>query len=353
MAETETKTDEVVEETTEATEESTEKATEESSKETETDVAELQAHTDFDKLIDDDEAEEAAEQVVEEKTETKTEEKTETEEKAAVEETPAEEETKVKADDTDSGKTEKAAETEDVSPDDSLLERAVKVGLPLGIAKSADPVQLEAEVTARETKAGEVEEEEVKPFDCGLDPADYTQSEIDLHNKIGQQAQDTKVAMDKMAADHKKDMDGVSAKSTAVSAEQARVQVDSMMDGFFNGMKGFEKTFGKGKIVDMEKGSPGFEKRMDIEDEMLALSRGYKASGKEVTDAELFKRAVGIVCPEEISKVALSTKKTKIEKQREQVIGAGGTDSDKAATKAEKVDKIQKDFDALIDVEDE
>lgn len=235
MAEEE-KTDEVAEETTEET---TEQSTEES-KETETDAAELKAHEDFDKKIDDDEAEEVAEQA-EETTEEKP--KEEKEEETAVEETPVEEKTKTETEEEDSGTVEKTAQTQDV--DDSLVEGAVRVGLSLSLAKKASSAELETYIANNKVEEKAEEVKELEPFDCGLDPNEYSKEVIDLHNKLGQQSQDTKVAMEKMAADHKKDIDGVSAKSTAASAEQARRQVDNMMDGFFNGMDGLEKVLAR------------------------------------------------------------------------------------------------------------
>ncbi len=342
----EEKTEEVAEEVTEETTETTEESTDES-KETEADVAELKAHEDFDKLIDDDEAEEAAEQTE------ATEEKTETEETKETKEKPAEkadEETKTETEEKDTGTVEETAKTEDV-PDDSLLERAVVAGISLGDARDTKAATLERIVVAMEKKSEKTEKVvEEKPFDCELSLDDYTQTEIDLHNKIGQQAQDTKLAMEKMAAEHKEALEGVTDKTTAITAKQARANMDRQMDSYFDGMKGFDKVFGKGGINTMDAGTPEFEKRMDVEDMMLVLLRGHKASGGDMpTDDVLFKQAVGIVCPEEISKVALSTKTKKIAAQREQVIGSGGKESESATTRAEKVDKIQKDFDAKID----
>lgn len=214
------------------------------------------------------------------------------EEKAPVEEKSAEEKTEIKAD-------EKPAEikTEEKQVDDSLLERAVRAGIPLNRArafKSADDLEttVSAIETAKPTQTGDekpaekpVEEFKVENFD-DLKDEGFDPRLVERLNKMGQTM--------KSLADENKALREESKAFGEKLGKQGSEKIEQEFNARFGKLgEDFSKDFGKGEWSKLDQNGVETKQRAAVVAEMAAMVTGYKSMNRDVPDQDtLFKRAV-------------------------------------------------------------
>lgn len=196
------------------------------------------------------------------------------------------------ADDTVSGKAEEKTEAPQV--DDSLLERAVKAGIPLAKAKGFTSENLEAAVDALEAarpstkpadddQAGEKKEVEKVSFD-DLKEEGFDERLVDRLNKIAQR-------QEQLEAENSTLKQELSQRGSAdTQANEARALAD--FDGRIGSLgEDFKEVFGDGGFNSVN--GSALEQRQAVLAEMGAMAEGYKATGRQLPDIQkLFERAV-------------------------------------------------------------
>jgi hypothetical protein len=181
--------------------------------------------------------------------------------------------------------------TEIPQVDDSLLERAVKVGIPLSKAKGFTSENLEAAVQAAEAvktaPAVAAAEEDEKPenFD-DLKEDGFDERLIGRLNKMAGRLQDLAAENKSLKESH--------AQLAATSSGQSTERAEKFFDGQISSLgEDFEPIFGKGGFGSLERGSEVFKQRAAVLEEVGALAAGYKAVNKPVPNIDtLFSRAV-------------------------------------------------------------
>lgn len=216
-------------------------------------------------------------------------------------EAPADDEKPAEADDKPADE-EPGKTTEEPQVDDSLLEKAVKAGIPLASAKTFSKVQLEASIAAVEAAkpaektvediATEKEAEQAKPekitFDDLLEDG-FDQRVVDRLNKM---AETTQKLADENATLKKQVQESVKAAEQAsrATAEAGRQKTMADLETRFDAL-GEDFGFGKGKFADID--AKAHENRLAVMEEMATLVKGYQAAGKPVPTVEkLFNTAV-------------------------------------------------------------
>jgi hypothetical protein len=204
----------------------------------------------------------------------------------------AEVKTEIKAED-------KPAEnkTEEKQVDDSLLERAVRAGIPLNRArafKSAD--DLETTVSAIET-AKPAEKSDVKPAEK---PAE--EFKVENFDDLKDEGFDPRLIerLNKMAATQKSLADENKAlrEESKAFGEKLGRQGSDRVEQEFNARfdklgDDFSKDFGKGEWSKLDQNGVETKQRAAVVAEMAAMVTGYQSMKRAIPDQEtLFKRAV-------------------------------------------------------------
>ena len=230
----------------------------------------------------------------------------------------------------------------------ALIERAAAVGLTQEQVESfSSKEDLENTVGILESrhKAKTTEEpaqaEEEKPFDSGLDPEKYDEGLIAAVNKIGNEL----VALKKENAALKGTVDTFSERDR----RQAINQHTSWFDNQLAGLEGYEDTFGKGTIKDLEKGSVEFKNRAALDEEMFTIAAGYKAVNRPVpAKADLFQMALNVKFPDKVKGAVIAGAGKKLDRRASQALGRGSSKGS-PATELEKAKQANSEFDKKLD----
>ena len=90
----------------------------------------------------------------------------------------------------------------------------------------------------------------------------------------------------------------------AVIQSQGNEAYGAKVDRMFEG-SGMDKFFGKGQTSDLSENSQEYANRTKVQEELLSLTRGYEATGRQTPDfPELFQKAVRAAIGEEMSSEA-------------------------------------------------
>jgi colicin import membrane protein len=270
-------------------------------------------------------------------------------------------EAKAKAETEEKAKAEAEAGKKDSGDevDESLLERAEKVGLSRDKAgefsskedlertvvlleesqseKQQTPEEKEAEEKVKAEAEAKAEEDK-KPYDCGLDPEEYDEGLIKVLNDLGTMLKQRVVSLEEGQLKH------------ASTLKSSRVtQHTDWLDSKVNRLADEEltKIYGKGDIDDFEDDSPEFKARAALDTTISKIAAGLRSANKRVPSRnKLFDMAIEKLHKGK-SKVDTKTK-TKLEARAKTALG-GGSGKVSAESVEQKALQTQKEFDAKID----
>lgn len=176
--------------------------------------------------------------------------------------------------------------------DDSLLERAVKAGIPLAKAKGFTSENLEAAVEALEsakpeTKADAEEKKEAEKvtFDDLLDEG-FDPRLVERLNKVAGRIEQ----LEQEKSQLKQNLEQLSQRSSSQAEQDAIADFDGRISALG---EDFKEVFGEGSLTKLDRGSTPHKLRTEVLEEMGSMAAGYQAVNKPVPDIDtLFKRAV-------------------------------------------------------------
>lgn len=277
-----------------------------------------------------------------------------------VEEEETVEDNKADGDDTKSEKTEeKPAEEDDSSKqtepeqvDDSLIERAVKVGIPMNMAKYSEPEVLEEYIASLEEKAAEKPaepdtSEETEPYKTDLDPEKYDEGVIAEFEKVGKVVSELKGELKALKAENETLKGNV--ESTVKSAQaEAQTRAINAFDEDVAGLgDDFKELVGEGGIDSLKAtNKTAFDTRLKILDNLVKL----KDAMPEEDHPKLFNMAVYNVTgrlPGEKAAPAEDPIPEKLKEQAGKTVGKPGGGKTQNNKKGE-VNQLSQELDSLL-----
>lgn len=260
----------------------------------------------------------------------------------------AEAEAKVKADEKSS------VEDPNKEVDDSLLERAVRVGLNLKQAKEYGSL-LESTVSLLEesqskkapedgetdTKAKEEADAKAKddeaPYDCGLDPAEYDEGLIKGLNELGTMLKKRVVALE---TGHTKNTESLHSVRITKHTDWLDSKVNHLPENL-------TEVYGKGEIDDIEMDSDQFKARAALDTKISTIASELRAAKKPVPSRnKLFDMAITELHKSTIK--ADDKTKAKLKARAKEALG-GGSGRVSAETADAEALQANKDFDSQLD----
>lgn len=241
--------------------------------------------------------------------------------------------------------------------DDSLLERAVRVGLNLKQAKEYGSL-LESTVslleesqskkaetsegnTEAETKAKEEADAKAKddeaPYDCGLDPAEYDEGLIKGLNELGTMLKKRVVALE---TGHTKNTESLHSVRITKHTDWLDSKVNHLPENL-------TEVYGKGEIDDIEMDSDQFKARAALDTKISTIASELRAAKKPVPSRnKLFDMAITELHKSTIK--ADDKTKAKLKARAKEALG-GGSGRVSAETADAEALQANKDFDSQLD----
>ena len=277
-----------------------------------------------------------------------------------VEEEETVEDNKADGDDTKSEKTEeKPAEEDDSSKqtepeqvDDSLIERAVKVGIPMNMAKYSEPEVLEEYIASLEEKAAEKPaepdtSEETEPYKTDLDPEKYDEGVIAEFEKVGKVVSELKGELKALKAENETLKGNV--ESTVKSAQaEAQTRAINAFDEDVAGLgDDFKELVGEGGIDSLKAtNKTAFDTRLKILNTLVSLKETMPGE----KHSKLFNMAVYNVTgrlPGEKAAPAEDPIPEKLKEQAGKTVGKPGGGKTQNNKKGE-VNQLSQELDSLL-----
>ena len=271
----------------------------------------------------------------------------------------AEAEAKAKADEKSSE--EKASDDE---VDESLLERAEEAGMTREKAgefgskedleracelleerqdeEAMTPEEVEAEKQAKADVEAKIEDDK-KPYDCGLDPAEYDEDLIKVLNELGTDLKKRVVALEGSHTTNR----------TAIDSDRVMRNTD-WLDSKFNRMsdEALVKVYGEGDIEDIDEGSDQFKARAKLDIQITKIAGDFRRTKKPMPSRnKLFDLAIETLHKGKSTKKVDAKTAAKLEARKKQALGPGSTKVS-AETAETKALQTNKDFDSKLDDED-
>jgi hypothetical protein len=239
--------------------------------------------------------------------------------------------------------------------DDSLLERAVRVGLNLKQAKEYGSL-LESTVslleesqskkaetsegnTEAETKAKEAAKakDDEAPYDCGLDPAEYDEGLIKGLNELGTMLKKRVVALE---TGHTKNTESLQSNRISKHTEWLDSKVNHLPEEL-------TEVYGKGECDDIEMDSDQFKARAALDTKISTIASELRAAKKPVPPRnKLFDMAIAELHKSTIK--ADDKTKAKLKARAKEALG-GGSGRVSAETAEAKALQANQDFDKQLD----
>ena len=171
--------------------------------------------------------------------------------------------------------TNSSEQTETPQVDDSLLERAVKAGIPMSMAKTADVADLTSHVESLEASSKDTEAEEEKPYETGLDPEKYDEGVIAEFKKVGDVIGKLQETLKEVRSENESLKGSVQQTMDQRQIEQERAglqKFDKDIEGLGDD---FKESLGEGSYAKLDKNSDAYKTRTEVLDHLASISKGY------------------------------------------------------------------------------
>jgi hypothetical protein len=206
----------------------------------------------------------------------------------AAADTPADEPKETPTEEPAEAPAEKPTETPSSEPtetpqvDDSLLERAVKAGIPMNMARYSKPEELEKYVESLENSKetpSEDPEPEAEPYKHGLDPEKYDEGVIAEFDKVGKLVNSLQGEL-KSLREENSALKGQVETTVQSSQQEAAERGLKMFDDDIAGLGDeFKDAVGEGSFTGLEKSNPkAHQNRMEILGNLTTLKQAMPNS---------------------------------------------------------------------------